>query len=579
MLKFFERFFPDVDSYKSSGLGLLSFQLKLFLVIAIFIAGVICLGSMSISYFNRHKQEFSPEEVKQVNQWLDAISEMKYLSTTLLNECVVAARYEHAIKSGSTIKRFQAARQRLDLKSDLQTIMHKACEDFVNAYTNYTIFEVTQSKYLDFRNDYRKLYRSLLNLENDLLQKQALLLRTRVISSIKFTGIMFVILLITLVSGCLIIITAIKSMVYPVRLIIKQLQKDEKDPNAYLKGISTEGMGVVAYHLKEAELIWDEILDEFKDVARKLDEQCIDLIAGIKVQEVSEVQIHEAYKAIDSYVAEQVAMTNKANEQVIFLVTNLSSLQRIPYQLKSFVEQIQNLLNTMEAKLDTALNTPLHFKDCALEINSLFEDLGFTSMKILEVVNILTEVAGQAELLAFNTAIEAARAGIKGLGFGVVSKEIAKLVERSQKAAVDLNSAVNSLHNGMNAINQRVPQATITAEKTASFQQVAREVCRHTFETIRVCINDLLRLNQVFEEMITKSSELTKEANQIMNLEFKEKKELQTMELEVIDYQLNVKESVRIAGKIDESIGILKFLLSELHRNKSVKPDLTREAS
>ena len=583
MMKFFERFFPDVDSYKGSGLGILNFRLKLFLAIAIFIAGVFCLGSMSIAYFNRLNKEFSSEETKQINQWIDAIYDMKYLSTRLNNECIAAARYERLIQSGETVKKFQKAGDRLTNlitgRTGNETVMRKAYNDFYDTYTHYTIFEVNQSKYLDFKTAYRKLYRSLSNLEQELLQRQTIMLRARVISSVKFTGIIILILLITLASGGWVIITAIKSMVYPVRLIIKQLQKDESDPNAYLKGISTEGMGVVAYHLKEAELIWDEIQVQFKDIARKLDEQCVDLVAGIKVQEISEVQIHEAYKAIDSYVSEQISMTNKANEQVIFLVTNLSSLQRIPYQLKSFVEQIQNILNTMEAKLESALNTPLHFKDCALEINSLFEDLGYTSMKILEVVNVLTEVAGQAELLAFNTAIEAARAGIKGLGFGVVSKEISKLVERSHKAAVELNEAVNNLQGGMNAINQLVPQATITADKTAAFQKTAREICSYTFETIRTCMNDLMRLNQVFEEIIAKSSQLTKEANQIMKLEFKEKSQLQNMELEVIDYQLNVKESVRIAGKIEESIGILKFLLSDLHKNKSVKQDETREAS
>lgn len=580
MFKFYERLFPDVDSYKGSGLGLLNFQMKLFLAIAIFIGGIICLGSMSINYFNRFNKEFGGKETKQINQWLDAINDIKYLSTTLINECIAAARYERTIQSGNTIKRIEAAGSRLSgLKSERETKMHRAYEDFVNIYYNYTIFHVTQSKSLDFQKSYQKLYRVLQDLENELLQRQTMLLRNRIISSVKFTGIMFLILLITLVAGGWVIITAIKSMVYPVRLIIKQLQKDKNDPNAYLNGISTEGMGVVAYHLKEAELIWDQIQADFKDIARKMDEQCVDLIAGIKVQEISEIQINEAYKAIDNYVSEQMAMTTKANEQVIFLVTNLSSLQKIPYQLKAYVEQIQNLLNAMETNLDAELNTPLYFKDCALEINSLFEDLGYTSMKILEVVNVLTEVAGQAELLAFNTAIEAARAGIKGLGFGVVSKEIAKLVERSHKAAVDLNEAVANLQSGMNAINQLVPQAAITAEKTASFQQATKEICSLTFDTIRACMNDMLRLNQVFEEIIAKSSELTIEANQIMNLDFKEKKQLETMELEVIDYQLNVKESVRIADKIGESIGTLKFLLSELNKDKSVKLDVTGEAS
>lgn len=571
MLKVFMRFFPEVESYQRSWLWFLNFQFKLYLAIAIFISGVFCLGSMSIGHFERLKQEFNSSKVKQINRQLDAISDIKYQSTMLFNRCIAAVRYERTIEMGKSNSNLNKAMVRLTekLKTSTGDLTSTAYKQFSDIYTNYSIFDMKKSNYLEFKDSYQKFYGLLLNLEEELLREQTLLQRTRIISSLRFTGIMLLILLITVGAGGFVIVTAIKTMVNPVRLIVKQLQKDETDTTLYLAGISLEGMGAVAYHIKEAEQIWIRIQSDFKDVARKLNEQCVDLVAGIKVQEISEVQINEAHKAIDNYVSEQISMTAKANEQVVFLVTNLSTLQRVPYQLKTFVEQIQNLLSAMETKLETALNTPIQFKDCALEINSLFEDLGFTSMKVLEVVNILTEVAGQAELLAFNTAIEAARAGIKGLGFGVVSKEIAKLVERSQKAAVDLNSAVNQLQNGMNSINEIVPQATITIEKTASFHRSAMDICNNTFNTIRASINDLLHLNQVFEEIITKSSEITKEANQISNLEFKEKGELRKMELEVIDYQLNIKESVRIAGKIEESIGDLKTLVEELWKEKS----------
>jgi methyl-accepting chemotaxis protein len=581
MLKVYQRFFPEVDSYKGSWLGFLNFRFKLYLAIAIFIAGVLCLGSMSIAHFNRQKHEFNSNRMKLINQQVDAISSIKYQSTALFNRCIAAVRYERTIDMGDSLNNLQKAMDRLKKLKGTPggDVTFAAYKEFSDIYTNYSIFSINRSNYPEFKKVYRKFYGLLLELEEELLQEQTGLLRTRILSSLIFTGIMFLILIITVGAGGWVIITAVKTMVTPVGLIAKQLQKDETDTTSYLTGISTEGMGAVAFHLKEAEQIWIQIQSNFKDIARKLDEQCVDLVAGIKVQEISEVQINEAYKAIDRYISEQMNMTAQANEQVVFLVTNLSSLQRVPFQLKTFVEQIQNLLNTMETKLIAALNTPFLFKDCALEINSLFEDLGFTSMKILEVVNILTEVAGQAELLAFNTAIEAARAGIKGLGFGVVSKEIAKLVDRSQRAAVDLNSAVNQLESGMNAINQLVPQAAINNEKAAYFQQLATEICNNTFNTIRASIDDLLRLNQVFEEIIMKSGEITREANQISNLEFKEKNELRKMELEVIDYQLNVKESVRIAGKIEESIGDLKTLVAGLRKEKPTKPDLTGEAS
>jgi methyl-accepting chemotaxis protein len=581
MLKVFERFFPEEKSYKGSWLGFLSFRYKIYLAIAIFILGVFCLGSMSIWQFDHLKQEFNSNKTKLINRQLDAISDIKYQSTALFNRCIAAVRYERTIEMENSLNNLNKAMRRLkkQLEAPSGNLMSDAYQEFSNIYANYSIFEIDQSKYVEFKDSYHKFFGLLINVEDELLQQQTRLHQARILNSLIFFGIILLLLIITVGAGGFVVITSIKTMVNPVRLIVKELQKDETDKNLYLVGISTDGMGAVAYYLKEAEQVWEKIYNEFKDIARRLDEQCLDLVAGIKMQEISEVQINEAYNAIHNYVSEQMSMTAKANEQVVFLVTNLSSLQRIPFQLNTFGEQIQNLLNTMETKLETALNTPFQFKDCALEISALFEDLNFTSLKILEVVKILNEVAGQAELLAFNTAIEAARAGIKGLGFGVVSREIAKLVERSHKAATDLNSAVAQLQSGMNAINDLVPKAAITSEKSASFQRLAMDICNNTFNTIRSSINDLLRLNQVFEEIIIKNSEITREANQISSLEFKEMGELKKMELEVIDYQLNVKESIHIADKIEKSIGELKMLVANLRKGKPANIDLDSAAS
>jgi methyl-accepting chemotaxis protein len=103
------------------------------------------------------------------------------------------------------------------------------------------------------------------------------------------------------------------------------------------------------------------------------------------------------------------------------------------------------------------------------------ESLNSKTVNIGQILEVITSISQQTNLLALNAAIEAARAGEAGRGFAVVADEVRNLAHRTQESAQQVQTMIEELQIGARASVSTMDESQRHSEDSVEIANLAGE--------------------------------------------------------------------------------------------------------
>ncbi len=230
----------------------------------------------------------------------------------------------------------------------------------------------------------------------------------------------------------------------------------------------------VNYAIEELRLLVQGINRASEQVTQAASEARVSSDELLAAAELQSRQIAETTEAVSQMSASIVQVSQNAADSARVAEQSLATARKGGDSVRNAIAGMNSIRNQIQ------------------ETSKRIKRLGESSQEIGEIVDLISDITEQTNVLALNAAIQAAAAGEAGRGFTVVAEEVQRLAERSAQATRRIGAIVKTIQSD----TQDAVHAMETSTQGVVEGTVLSDAAGHSLAEIESVSDDLARLIQ-----------------------------------------------------------------------------------
>ncbi|MGX2961264.1 methyl-accepting chemotaxis protein [Peribacillus sp. JNUCC 23] len=320
------------------------------------------------------------------------------------------------------------------------------------------------------------------------------------------------VLMIAIIIGAVIVYFVVQSIIKPIKKLKESaINVSKGDLTEQIEIKSSDEIGQLGDAFNEMQKSLRTLIQKVEFSSEQLAASAEELTANAEQTGAATEQVAISIQEVSSSAEKQTSGVDRNAESLNELTQGIANIA----ESSSNVAEL-SLQTTMQAEEGgkAVQNTKEQMNSIhksVTESNAIIESLYERSQEISSILDVITEIADQTNLLSLNAAIESARAGEHGKGFAVVADEVKKLANQSQSSAKQISDLIQDIQ--MDTLDSVHKMAKVTNDVGNGLT-----ISDEAFEKFEVILNSMKEITPHMEEVSATAEQMSAGVQEVSSI-------------------------------------------------------------